>query len=214
MPPLLWLGPVLELALLIGLLARRRLPHCRALALSVCAWFVSDLSVAVWPSLNTWTFWIAKETAHAALALVLGVELSLLLLAAVPLGQLAARRWLVALLAFAAVLVTTSAPDAISVLARLWAAIAWLYLGLALVAARYVVPLTRLHRAVLLALSPCCMLYWLTWRKVEADVATAALVNPVAFVVVLGVLLWAAWTDDPEPPVEPALVRLVWPWTA
>jgi hypothetical protein len=210
-----WICSALEFSILAGLLFQRR-PTCYALGPLVLAWLVSDLVVALSPASNTWDFWLAKEIVHALLAIGVGIELSLRVLAPVPLGHLAGQRWLAAVAAFCAVLMLTAPPGPASatLVPRLLAAIAWLYLGLALVAARYSVPLTRLHGAVLLALSPYCMLYWLTWSRAEADLATAAVVNPAAFVVVLAVLLWAAWTDDPEPPVEPALVRLVWPWTA
>jgi hypothetical protein len=210
---LLWLASALELALLVGLLARRRLAYCHTLAPCVAAWLASDLAVALWPNCNTWTFWVMKEAIHAVLAFAVGVELSLRLLAVAPLGQLATQRWLAICVSLAVALVITAAHGQMVILARVLAAQSWLYLGLALVAARYWIPLGRLHGTLLLAVSPYFLLCWLTWTRSGDDTAVASLVNAAAFVVVLAVLAWAAWTDDPAPPVEPGLVRLVWPWT-
>lgn len=211
---LLWINVALELALLASLIARRRLQHCFTLPVLAAAWVTADLVVGLSPDSNTWSFWIAKELVHALLALAVGLELSCRLLLAVPLGHLAVQRWLLGLMLFAVALATTApaGPANVTLLPRLLAALAWLYTGLAVVMARYSIPIDRLHGAVLATLSPYCILYWLTWSRTGSDTAVAGLVNPAAFVAVLGALVWAAWRDAPEPPVELEIVKLVRPW--
>ncbi len=191
---------------------RRRWRHSYLLAPCVFSWLISDLAVALVPGCNTWRFWAAKEASHVVLAFALGVELSWRLLVAAPLAWVAARRWLISVILLGAALFTVPTAGTLELLPRLLAALAWLYAGLTLVLARYSMPLGRLHAAILLGLSPYCLLYWLSWSRVHDDTAVAGVVNPAAFVVVLGALVWAVWSDEPEPQVEPALVELVWPW--
>ncbi len=204
---------ILEAALLASLVLRRRWRSSYLLTPCITSWLAADALVFLRPGFNTWTFWSFKESLHALLALGLGLELGWRLLAAAPLGQAAAKRWIagVTLVAWALLSMPPNGPT--EALARLVAALAWLYTGLTLVLARYSMPLTKLHGTLLFALPPYCLLYWLTWSRVGDDATLAGVVNPAAFVLVLGALSWASWTSDGEPPVEPALAHLVWPWT-
>lgn len=204
---------ILEAAALAGLAWRRRWQHSYLLLPCVVSWLASDTTILLWPDCNTWRFWFLKESTHALLVFALGIELSGRLLVAAPLAQVAARRWLVSAVLLGAALFTVPISGALDVLPRLLAALAWLYLGLTLVLARYSMPLGRLHGAILLGLSPYCLLYWLSWSRVRDDTAVAGVINPAAFVIVLGALAWAIWSHEPEPQAEPALVELVWPWT-
>lgn len=211
----LWTCLGLEAALITGLLLRRRVVSCYSLLPLAAAWLVTDVSVALYPACNTWEFWITKELTHAVLAFAVGAELSWRALVASVRGQCAARVVLGVDLVFAVALVATAhaGPLSVTFLPRLVVGQAILYLGLLWVLARHALPLERLHRAVLGGMTVHGVLYWMTWSHTGSETAVAGFVNSVVFVGVLGVLVWAVWTDHVTPDeVQPEILRLVHPW--
>lgn len=211
---LVWSGPLLEAAILAGLVARRRLTYCYTLPVLVLWWLASAARIGVQPDSNTWDFWIVKELVHALLAFALGIELSWRALLASTRGHYAAMGLLGANLCFAVALAATSPPGPVSVtlLPRLHAALAILYLGLLWVLVHHWLPADRLHRAVLVGLAVHGFLYWMTWSRTGTETAVANFVNPAIFAGVLATLAWAAWAPDENPPAQPEIVKLVHPW--
>lgn len=212
---LFWIGLTLEGALLAGLLVRRRVRQCYALLPLAAEWLTTDGMVALCPGCNTWELWTSKELLHALLAFAVGVELSWRMLLGTTRGQCAAMAMLGINLCFAVMLVATAPPGSPSVtlLPRLMAGLATLYLGLLWVLARHAIPLARPHRAILGGLAVHSILYWMTWSHTGTETTVAGFVNPVVFLGVLVTLAWAVWTADDVPPVQPELVKLVQPWT-
>src|SRR5262245_4838320 len=95
-------------ALLAGLFARRLYRVCYSFPAWLAAVLVGDLLVFLWPArFYTWAFWMAKETAYAALKLAIAVEITALAFQAFPSARATVRRVLLgvllALLAFVVV---------------------------------------------------------------------------------------------------------------
>jgi hypothetical protein len=213
---LLWAGPVLEVAILGGLIVRRRVRRAYLLPVFLVALMLPNALIGIEPAINTWRFWSAKEALHALLAFALGLELAWRIFGHLPGAAHAAKRWilLVAVLSIALVFAAPAAHPALSIVPRLLVGTAWLYTGIALTMLRFMLPIDPLHKAILLGFAPYMMLYAATWGRVKgpATLAVANVVNPLMFVGVMVALLLAAWRDEPAPPAPPALVRFVWPW--
>jgi hypothetical protein len=209
------MGVLFEALTLVGLCVNRRLRRAWTLPPWLLSLIGSAAVVGVCPACNTWDFWLVKEFVHAALALLLGVELAARISQNLPRARQAARRWIVFVLVMMVVLVVTApeGPLTVNVLPRLLASIAWLYTGLVVVTIRFVLPLDPLHRAVLLGLSPYMMLYAATWGHAAADTSVPNLVNPAMFILALVVLLRAAWLREKTPAAPREVVRFLWPWT-
>lgn len=190
-------GPVLELAILTGLLVRRRVSRAATLPFLLLALIVSATVVAVCPDCNTWDFWITKELTHIALFLLLALEVGARAIEARE-ARRAACRWGAFVLAVTLTLVVTAhgAGVVVEILPRLMGAIAWLYTGLIVVMLRYDVRVEPLHDAILSGFTPYLVVYAATWSHAADDTRIANLVNPVMFVFVLLLLLRAAWQKD------------------
>lgn len=190
-----WLGPVLELGVLTGLILRRRLSQAATLPLLLFALVLTDATVALYPQYNTWDFWLTKEFVHAALFLLLALELSHKAFAD-PAAHRAARRWVTLVIALT-ILLIVAAPHGrliVEVLPRLMGALAWLYLGLAVVMLRYNARIAPLHDAILTGFAPYLIIYAATWNRASESTSAANIVNPLVFFVVLIALARAAWS--------------------
>jgi hypothetical protein len=212
---LVWTCALFEAVLFVGLVVRRRVTGCYALLPLVVAWLAADVAVAVRPDVNTWDFWITKELTHALLAFAVGIELSCRVLVASTRGHYAAMGLLGANLFFAVALAATAPPGpmSVTVVPRLHAALAILYLGLLWVLVHHWLPADRLHRVVLVGLAVHAFLYWMTWSRTGSETAVAGFVNAVIFAGVLASLAWAAWAPDETLPAQPEIIKLVHPWT-
>jgi hypothetical protein len=191
-----WLGPVLELGILLGLIVRRRLGRAVVLPFLLVALIASATIVGLCPACNTWDFWLLKEFVHAALFLLLGLELAHRAFAAGP-ARRAARRWTGVVLVVSGVLLWTAPRGLliVEILPRLMGSLAWLYLGLAIVMLRHNVRIDRLHDAILSGFAPYLMVYAATWSQASENTRLANIVNPLVFTAVLCTLLHAAWVD-------------------
>jgi hypothetical protein len=189
-----WLGPVLELGILLGLIVRRRLGQVVMLPLLLVALIASATTVGLCPACNTWDFWLVKEFVHAALLLALGFEMAQRVFTDAP-ARRAARRWTAfVVMAMLALLVSGGREFLIvGILPRLIASIAWLYTGLAIVMLRYGVRTDPIHDAILSGFPPYLMLYAATWSQVTDSTRMAAFLNPLVLIGVLAALLHAAW---------------------
>lgn len=213
----MWLGPALEVGVLAGLVARGRVRRLWSLPLLLVGLLLSGLLVAVWPTLRTWRFWTAKETAHALLFFVLGLEIVVRVFSRLPFAALATRASIgvLALVTIVLLLLPPHGHPALTLVPRLLASAAWLYLGVLAIRLLFIVPLDPLHKTVLVAVGPYMMFYAYTWGRVDSREAVAHVgyLNAMAFTLVLGALLWAAWRDEPAPEAAPETVRFLWPWS-
>ena len=205
----------LEMALLAGLIRRRRLSQSYLLLPLVISWASASLAFVLHPVARTWDFWLVKELVHAALAVALGIELALRVFRPLPTPWLWARLVLASVPAVAGVLVASHAPGPFSVrvMPSLLMALAWLYTGLGCLLLHYRMPVERLHRALLWGLPPYLVLYAATWGQAASDAGIPNSLNPPMFTAVLCVLTWVAWQpDDPAPEADPGTVFWLWPW--
>lgn len=214
---LLWLGPVLELGVLAGLIARRRVRRVQSLPILLLSLLATAVVIGLWPSVNTWRFWTIKATVHALLFLAVGFEIAARVFARVPRAAAAARRSIavVVVLTVAFLVAPPHGHPALTLVPRLLAGGAWLYLGVLVLRVLFVMPLDPLHRAVLVGFGPYMMFYALTWGRVNsrAGAEWAGVFNAAVFVVALMVLLVAAWRREAKPLASPETVRLLWPWS-
>lgn len=210
-----WSGLALELTLLIGLVVRRRLRQCYTLPLLVLASMGSVLTTNLCPGCRTWEFWIAKELAHAMLLLAVALELSWRAFRPVPRAWLWARLAVIGSVGLGVVLVAAMPPGPVSVRVVPWilAALAWLYTLLGLITLALKMPEEPLHRAILWGMSSYLMLYAATWGQAADDVTLPNLLNPMMFLLVMGVLTWTAWRHGSDTSSgHPETVKWLWPW--
>lgn len=206
-------GPVLEVGVLAGLFVRRKLVESRVLPFWLAAILVSGTLKLVWPDVNTWTFWIAKELVHDGLYLLLGVELAAKLYGHLPQTAPRAGNLVLVVLAGTVLLVATTPEGSVvtTLLPRLTLALAFLYLGLYAIAVYYYVPLGILHHTILRGITLCLLVYTFTWAHADEDTRLAAWTNASAFAVLLVALLRAAWMRD-TPAADRETVTWIWPW--
>jgi hypothetical protein len=213
---LLWLGPLLELAAIAGLVVRRRLRRAYLLPAFLLATLLADLAVGLRPGINTWHFWLVKEGLHAALLAALGVELAIKILGRMPAPARQARRWMIVTAVVTTLLVATLPEGylALELTPRLLAGTAGLYVGIFMVMWRFRIPPDPLHKTVLLSLAPYMLLYSATWHRVrDADTARlVGLANSLMFAAVLLALTLAAWRSEPAPGAPATTVAKLWPW--
>jgi hypothetical protein len=197
-PGLLWCGPALEVAIVVGLTVRLRLRLCLTLPVFLIATLTTTTLAGVCPPCVTWEFWIAKELLHAVLMLVMGLELSARLFRGLPYSQAKARRRIIGVLALTALLLVTApiGPASVVLLPRLLMGLAWLYFGLWLVVRSSRLVVDPLHASVLNGFTPWLLAYALTWARATDDTVLPNVLMPVLSVFVLVVLLKAAWRRD------------------
>ena len=199
-PVLLWCGPVLEVAILIGLTLRARLRLCLTLPVFLIATLTTTTLAGLCAACVTWEFWNAKELLHAALMLAMGLELSARLFRGLPYSQAKARRRIVGVLALTGILLATApvGPTSVVLLPRLVTGLAWLYFGLWLVVRSSRLTVEPLHAAVLNGLTPWLLAYALTWGLAAENTALPNVLMPVLSALVLVLLLKAAWRRASE----------------
>jgi hypothetical protein len=170
----------------------------------------SALIVGVCAACNTWSFWIAKETVHALLALALGIEVAWRVFTPLPEARRVARSSALAvgLLTVAVLIFAPHDHPAVALLPALAGGLACFYAGTALTMMSFYVPADPLHKVVLLGLSPYMVLYAAIWPGARDPrlMAAATWAAPIVLLFALLLLLRAA------PPAPSWLVRWLWPW--
>jgi hypothetical protein len=207
------------LALLAGMLWRRRAGLCWSFALYVLASLVGNVLVSFWPSrFFTPSFWVLKQGVYDVLKMAIALELAWRAFAAFPGAMRAARVVIAALLVFSTlVLAFVSRPSSYL---TVWdwqpdvaTAALWLLTATALMVVWYQVPVHDWQRAIMLGLAPYLLVFvsllgllrQAGWQHLE-PIATAETI------VYLGLVLfwtWAAWRHDAGrgaeiPPESPA----------
>lgn len=203
-PILLWVVPLLEAAILAGLARQGRWRLCLALPLFLSVTLITTGIAGLCAACATWDFWIAKELLHAALLLLMGLELGARLFRGLPYSQAQARRRIAGVLALTALLLATAplGPVTVVVLPRLLLGLAWLYFGLWLVVRSSRLTVAPLHAAVLSAFTPYLLVYAVAWGRASESTSVPAVLMPILSAAVLVVLLQAAWRGRPETAVR------------
>jgi hypothetical protein len=187
--------------------------------------------VTVRPDFVVWPVWVMTELALAAVALLTGLEIGVRLIAARRGARPHAARAVLVVMALTLLVVVvgtptpalgpvlhTSAADvdaferAFRLLPGLAYGSAWLFTALWHVARRFKIPLSRLHRAILVGFAVFSMLLAFSLGVLDGP-RHARLVSDVltgSFLVLLLVWAWAAWAPEPEPEAAPEVVREVW----
>lgn len=222
MRTLLWAaGPVLAGWVLAGLVARRRWHHAYLLPPFLVALIVSAALPVLNPLGYDWTAWLIKEAVHTALAFALGLELAVRMFRNLRGAAIVARGTLLAVLAGTVALVGSAqwgqsvvTDLSVVVLPRVIVGLAWLYFGIAITTAFFLLPEDRLHRAILATFPGYFMLYAVVSTGIAGDTVRGAADYglPLGWLVVLLVVGRAAWAPDETPDAPPALMRLLWPW--
>lgn len=199
-PVLLWCGPVLELAILIGLTLRARVRLCLSLPVFLLATLTTTTLAGLCPPCVTWDFWIANELLHAALLLLMGLELGERLFSGLPDSQAQARWCIAGVLALTALLLATAPPGPVTVvvLPRLMLGLAWLYFGLWLVVRSSQLTVEPVHAAVFNGFTPYLLVYAVTWGLAAEDTTVPNVLMPILSALVLVLLLRAAWRQESE----------------
>ncbi len=212
---LTWTSVLLEVATLVALVYRRRLRRLVTLPLLLALVATFTIAPRLWPASNTWDVWLAREFIHAAILLLMGLELALRLSLRLPDARREARQWIAPILVGCVILLalTRSAPPTVGLLPLLMLAIAWIYVGLTLVARHHLIPVEPLHKVVLHGFTVYLVIYALGWSLTGDDTRIVARVNAIAFNLLMLALLWAAWRQDDTPPGIPERTLLYfWPW--
>jgi hypothetical protein len=207
-------GPILATTALVGLFVRRRRHESAVLPIWLAAHIAVPVFALLRPDLHTWSFWIVKELTYNLLYLLLGVELAAKLCSHLTWVAPRAQRFVVVvLIATAALVATTPAgPVSTTLLPRLTAALALLFVGVFVLATRYGLPLTPLHATLLRGLTLCLLLFTFTLQRVVDDTRFADWANASAFALLLACLVRAAWQREAPPPATPETVHWLWPW--
>lgn len=154
-------------ALLLGLFARRLHRVCYSFPAWLLAVLAGDALMFRWPErFYTWDFWMAKETAYAALKIAIAAEITTRAFQAFPSARATVRRVLLAvllaLLAFVLIGVRydVELPDLARELQRRVAnGVALVFCAAWAVVLYYRLPLHRLHRAILRGLVPYLLVF-------------------------------------------------------
>lgn len=194
-----WLGPLLEVGILVGLVHRRRLSDVVMLPVLLVSLIASATVVGICPSCNTWSFWVVKECIHTGLLLALGLELAQRAFPSAP-GRRAARRWASFVTVTMLVLVATIWRELamVELLPRLVASVAWLYTGLSIVMLRHSRRVESLHDTILTSFAAYLMVYAALWSQVTHSAEVVALINPPVQLAVLAAVFYAAWAATPR----------------
>jgi hypothetical protein len=210
-----WCGTILSLVIIAGLFARR---HVRAAALLpvLLAWTAAvNLTLFVRPDLLTWPFWIGQELVGLALTGLLGLEIGARLSTHLP-GLRRKLTWEVILWGLtAAALLSSLPPGPISthLLPALAVIVGGFFTLVLFEATLFFLPLSRLHRTLLVGVSLSSFVYAIALSRMIDDTTVADYTNVLMSLAFLVALAAAAWQREEAPPrMEPRVVSLLWPW--
>jgi hypothetical protein len=200
------------IAVLTGLLVRGRARLCWSFAGYLVAILVGNSLASLWPSrFYTPQFWVLKQAVYDALKVAVALELAWRAFEAFPGALHTARRALLVLLGTSTLVLGALTPP--SSYATLWdwqpgsaTAALWLLTATALLVVWYQVPVHDWQRAIMLGLAPYLLVFVIVldllrrrgWTSFQA---TAGVVDSLAYLCVLAFWTWAAWRDDPSPPL-------------
>jgi len=210
-------GLLLLAACLTGLLVRRRLAICVSFTLYLCAVLLSDTLVLAWPrTFKTWDFWVLKESIHNILKFGIALELTVRTFRAFPAARKTAAGLVLAVLVLTWVSVGTG-PQleaahtkelALSLQPYVLAGTLWLFIAISTLILWYRLPVTPLHKALLLGFVPYLLIFTVAinlLRSFGGDVrALAGYLKNVAYQILLAYWTYAAWKRWPRRPATVA----------
>lgn len=162
------LGLLLLSACLTGLFVRRRHLLCVSFTLYLGAVLVSDLLVLLWPQqFHFWDFWVLKESVHNLLKFGVATELTLRTFRAVPAARRTAAGLVLGVLLLTWLSVgATPRPEvsrpqdlAMNLQPYILAGTLWLFIAISALILWYRLPVTPLHKALLLGFVPYLLVF-------------------------------------------------------
>jgi hypothetical protein len=218
-------GPVVQLALLAGLVRRRLYRVCRTFPVYTTAVLAGEVLMLAWPErFHNWSFWTFKEAVYGLLKLGIALELASLTFRAFPGARATARRVLalgIGLLVTGLLALDLTEADEWSKLfmeihprlangtallfACIWGLVLW-----------YNLPVHPFHRALLRGFVPYLLVYTVAFRLLAVwgwDLRhTLGFTNSAAYFLMLVYWTVVAWRPQAPPPADPALVHRLQPW--
>ena len=206
---------VVLLVTLVGLFVRRRHAACWSFTIYLAVCLVCNCLVSFWPrTFWVYDFWIRKQAAYDILKLAIGVELGARAFRAFP-GAMAAARvvGLVILSAAGLLIAATASPFHTR---RTWdwltatgTATIWVFAAVAFMVLWFRIPVSRIHRAILLGLVPYMAVYTvltgLLQRHGWAALSKLSTTEAVAYLLLVSFWAVGSWHVDEPVTVSPAV---------
>lgn len=203
-----YVGNALILAVLLGLIVRKRYASCYSFAPYLVIVLVPELVMALWPErFFRWDFWILKEAALNLLKFAIALELALRAFRAFPGARATARRVLFGVLAVTylgvlAVPVQTAnyAIQASQVQIRILNGTVWLFTGISALILWYRLPVEPMQKAILIGFVPYLLVFTVAMNALEAfgwhlrEYASYA--QALAYVLLTGYWCRAVWRPE------------------
>lgn len=199
-------------ACLAGLFARRRQGLCVSFTLYLAAVILSDALVLLHPSrFHSWDFWVLKESVHNLLKFGIALELTVRTFRAFPAARKTAAGLVLAVLALTWVsvgprprlVVGRPLELALNLQPYVLAGTLWLFVAISSLILWYRLPVTPLHKALLLGFVPYLLVFTVAinlLRSFGGEVRTVAgYVKNVAYQVLLAYWAYSAWRRWPPP---------------
>jgi hypothetical protein len=218
-----WIGVLAELilvALLAGLVVRRRYGACVSFTVYLVAVLAPEILISGWPErFHRWDFWIVKETVHNLLKFAIALELAIRTFQAFPGARATARAvvLLVVLLTLAGILAVPVEPAAdfpelaSQLHPRILNGTIWLFTAIAGVILWYRLPVDPFHKAILIGFVPYLLVFTVAMNALASigwHIQTlVGYAHPVAYLLLLGYWTHAAWRPQEAPVRAPQAAR-------
>jgi hypothetical protein len=206
--------PIL-LAVLAGLIVKRRLRLWYTFPLLVAAVLASNLLIGLWPGrFFRWSFWQAKETVHDVIRFAMAVELALRTFRAFPGALATARRALLVVLALTWIAVSAvptrvepTAGERVLIFAaelhpRVVNGTIWLFTAIAALILWYRIPVHPFHKAVLLGYVPYLLVFTIVFNALGQwgwqRLPFLSYASQLAYLALVAFWAHAAWRSYPE----------------
>jgi hypothetical protein len=204
-------GLLLLAACLTGLFARRRQGLCVSFTLYLGAVLLSDSLVLLWPQrFRSWDFWVLKESVHNLLKFGIALELTVRTFRSFPAARKTAA-WLVLGVLVLTWLSVGPRPRlevgsteelALNLQPYVLAGTLWLFIAISTLILWYRLPVTPLHKALLLGFVPYLLIFTAAInlrRSYGGNVRDlAGYIKNVAYQILLAYWVYAAWSRWPD----------------
>jgi hypothetical protein len=207
-------GLLLEAACLTGLFVRRRQGLCVSFTLYLAAVLLSDALVLAWTQhFKTWDFWVLKESVHNLLKFGIALELTVRTFRSFPAARKTAAGLVLGVLVLTWLSVGPPKPPppeaartkelALSLQPYVLAGTLWLFIAISALILWYRLPVTPLHKALLLGFVPYLLVFTAAINLLRSfpDVrALAGYLKNVAYQILLAYWAYVAWSRWPGRP--------------
>jgi hypothetical protein len=197
------------LATLVGVLVRGRTRQCWVFPVYLLAVLVTNALGSFWPdSFHTPEAWVAFQGIYDLLKMAIVLELAWRAFSVFPGALRSARVVLLTLLVASTVAIVLLTPP--SSYATVWefqpnivAGTLWLLTATALLVVWYQIPVHDWQRAIMLGFAPYLLVFVVALDMLRrhgwSAVASAGLLDQVAYLGLVAFWVWAAWRRDPAP---------------